>query len=199
MIGQSDDELFHDFKGGSQNAFDKIFKKYYPILCSVAYGYFRNHYLIEEIVCDVFTKIWQNRMNITINISLREYLIKAVHNNCINYYRMQKHVDRIQQEFDNQQEKIYSLFDIGQNPLQYMITKELEENILEAIEKLPSRYKETFKLSRFYGLTYADISVKMGISINSVKQNIKNSLAYLRDILSDYLSIMIILITLIRL
>ncbi|HEY4787604.1 MAG TPA: RNA polymerase sigma-70 factor [Bacteroidales bacterium] len=193
------DELIRELKSGNQHAFDTIFKKYYTFLCIEARGYFKNHQLTEEIVCDVFTKLWQNREYLDIELSLREYLIKAVHNNCISYYRMQKVQEKLKHEVDENQKKAYSLMDISENPLEYTIMNEFEKHINEAIESLPTRYKQAFKLSRFDQMTYEEIAVEMGISINGVKMNMKKALEFLREKLSDYLiSIAIIFISLYR-
>jgi RNA polymerase sigma-70 factor, ECF subfamily len=190
------EDLIRELKMGNQGAFDHIFKKYYKLLCFEARGYFKNSYLIEEVVCDVFTKIWQNKEDLVIATSLREYLIKAVHNNCINYYRMQKVQEKLKQEVDENQKKAFALIDIGQNPLEYTITNELEVHLHKAIETLPDRYKQAFMLSRFNDLTYGEIAIEMGISINGVKMNIKKALEHLRKNLTEYLLTSFILIIL---
>jgi len=196
MADHINTELVCGLKAGKQDAFDMIFKKYYKLLCYEARGYFKNNYLIEELVCDVFTKIWQNRADLTINTSLREYLTKAVRNNCINYYRSQKVQEKLKKDVDENQKRAYSLIDIGQDPLEYTITNELERHLNEAIESLPARYKQAFKLSRFEDMTYEEIAVEMGISVNGVKMNIKKALGNLREKLSDYLIFTTILISL---
>jgi len=189
-------ELIQKLKLGNQNAFDTIFKKYYSFLCYEARGYFKNPHLIEEIVCDVFTKLWQNRESLDIKLSLREYLYKAVHNNCINYYRMQKVQEKLKQGVDENQKKAYSLIDIGQNPLEYTIMNEFEFHVNEAIKSLPPRYKQAFMLSRFEEKTYKEIAVEMGISVDGVKLYMKKALELLRKKLLDYLMIIYLAFTL---
>lgn len=194
MADQINSELILALRNGDQNAFDAIFKKYYKLLCIEAKAYFRDHFLIEEIVCDVFTKIWQKRTELTVNISLREYLLQAVRNNCINYYRMQKVQDKLKKEVDENQKRAYSLVDIGENPLDYTISAELEKNIHEAVESLPGRYKQAFILSRYHDLSYKEIAIEMDISVDGVKMNIKKALEQLREKLSNYLiSIIVVL------
>ena len=187
MVDDLDRDQIKELIAGNEKEFDLIFKKYYKLLCYVARGYFKNNYLVEEIVCDVFTKVWQKRNELPATTSLREYLIKSVHNNCIDYYRMQKVQDKLKQDVDENQKKSYALIDIGQNPLEYAIANELEKKINEAIEALPDRYKEAFKLSRFKNLSYEEISVEMGISVNGVKMNIKKALEHLRKKLAPNL------------
>jgi len=196
MGDSKDEDLIRELKLGKQIAFDTIFKKYYKTLCFEARGYFKNNFLVEEIVCDIFTRIWQNRDHLTITSSFREYLIKAVHNNCVDYYRMQKVQARLKQEVDENQKKAYALIDIGENPLEYTIVNELEMRLGEAIESLPERYRQAFMLSRFKNMTYEEIALEMGISINGVKINIKKALEHLRKKLADFLVILILAILL---
>jgi RNA polymerase sigma-70 factor (family 1) len=165
------------------------------MLCYEARGYIHADHLIEEIVCDVFTRLWQNRESIIITSSLREYLIKSVHNNCIDYYRQQKAQNRLKSNVEENQ-KIYStLADLDENPLDYIVTRELEERIAEAINSLPPQYARAFKLSRFNDLTYEQIAREMGISINSVKTDIKKALAILRKTLFDSFIVFLLMIS----
>ena len=187
----SREEIIKELKKGNREAFEQIFREYYKLLCLEAKGYIHADHLVEEIVCDVFTKIWLNREKLSIQTSLKKYLIRSVHNNCIDYYRHQKFQDKEEKNINSPTEG-YTLADLGENPLDYMITQEMENQILEAIESLPEQYKKTFKLSRFKDLTYGEIATEMGVSVNTVKTNIKNALAKLREILKDFLIVLII-------
>lgn len=194
-MGDKDSKLIRELQAGKETAFDAIFKKYYSLLCIEARGYFKNHFLIEEIVCDVFTKFWQNRNSLKITSSLREYLIKAVHNNCINYYRSQKVQEKLKQDVDENQKKEFALIDLGQNPLEYTLMNELQTHISKAISELPVRYRQAFELSRFENMTYEEIAREMGISVDGVKMNIKKALGHLREKLLDYLMIAVLFFT----
>ncbi len=200
MEDKINDQLIKDLKAGNTIAFDTIFKKYYQLLCIETRGYFRNNYLAEEIVCDVFTKIWQNRQELTITTSLRGYLVKAIHNKCIDYCRNQKIREKVSNYIGDNQQKAFTLTDIGQNPLEYIISTELENNLMEAIELLPPRYKQAFMLSRFQDKTYEEIAIEMSISINGVKMNIKKALEHLRERLKGYLiiSLLVIVISILK-
>jgi RNA polymerase sigma-70 factor, ECF subfamily len=189
----SEEVIIRELKADNRKVFEQVFKKYYPMLYYEARGYTRSNYLAEEIVCDVLTRIWQNREKLFINTSLRDYLIKSVHNSCIDYYRQQKTQEKLKSGLEETYRSNYLLEDLGENPLDYILTLELEEHIQKAIDTLPAQYKKAFQLSRFNDLTYEEIAVEMGISVNSVKTNIKNALSKLRDQLIDYFTIFIIL------
>ncbi|MBN2349191.1 MAG: RNA polymerase sigma-70 factor [Bacteroidales bacterium] len=183
----SSEEIIQELKKGNRLIFEQVFRRYYKMLCLEAKGYISAEYLVEEIVCDVFTKIWQNRESLYIQSSLKNYLIKSVHNKCIDYYRYLKTHNNDEQRISEIHDH-YTLADLDEDPLDYIITQELEEKIKGAIESLPEQYKKAFKLSRFNNLSYSEIAVEMNISVNSVKTNIKNALVKLREKLKDTLS-----------
>lgn len=179
----SDKDIIQKLNSDDREIFDTLFRKYYALLCFEARGYIKSEILIEEIVCDVFTRFWLNRNKLDIKISLREYLVKSIHNKCIDYYRQKKNKGNISIDSDNTGLFTNSLVDLGQNPLEYILTKELEDKINASIESLPPQYRRTFELSRFHNKTYEEIAIEMQISVNSVKTNIKNALAFLRNAL----------------
>jgi RNA polymerase sigma-70 factor (ECF subfamily) len=188
--------LVQQLKDGRSEAFDQIFRLFYKRLCREARGFFRNDHLVEEVVCDVFLKLWNNRDSLEVTSSLNDYLTKAVYNNCVNYYRALKVQEKLKNEVAEQHKQRYSLADLGQNPLEYIITSELEQKLKEAIESLPPRSKEAFKLSRFQNLKYSEIAIEMGISVDGVKMNIKKALEQLREKLDIYLKVMLIVVSL---
>jgi RNA polymerase sigma-70 factor (ECF subfamily) len=188
-------DLIDAIQSGNHKVFEQVFKQHYPLLCYEARAYSRNNDVVEEIVCDVFTRLWTNRESIQIKTSLRDYLVKSVHNSCIDYYRHQKVRNRLKSEIEEHQRIYSTLADLGEDPLEYIVTRELEEKIDRAIEELPEQYKRAFKLSRFSDLTYEEIAIEMGLSVNSVKTNIKNALAALRRNLSDFFILALIIVT----
>ena len=173
--------------------FEKLFRQYYPLLCRIAYGYVREHAVVEEMVNNVFIKFWNNRSNIEIHRSLKDYLFKSTQNMCIDYLRSyQKHRQRTSY-IDEHKIVCATLADLSENPLDYIINHETEQRITEAIDELPERYRLTFKLSRLDELSYDEIANIMSISKNTVKSNLRDAMAILRDKLKD-LIIMLLLI-----
>jgi len=177
----SNDILIERLRYGDERVFEYIFHKYYNLLCYEAKGYIKESYLIEEIVCDVFVHFWLIREKVQIKGHIRDYLVKSVHNNCIDYIRhlstLQNHNNQIQENYTGK----FTLYDLGENPLDYMLTDELSSFINSEIEKLPDQCKKAFKLSRIENLSYEDIAQEMKISLNSVKLYIKNALYKLRE------------------
>lgn len=177
----SNSDIIHEIVMGNRKVFEQVFKEYFPLLIYEARGYIYSYDLADEIVCDVFTRIWVNREKLEIKTSLRDYLIKAVHNTSIDYYRQLKRKETLFSDSDKAEQAKYTLKDLNQSPLDYMLTKELEEKINHAIAALPPQYRRTFILSRFKGLSYENIAREMNLSVNTVKTNIKNALSILRN------------------
>ena len=79
-------------------------------------------------------------------------------------------------------------------PIGQLFEKEITEILEQGIDKLPTACRQVFLLSRDEDMKYSDIANKLGISINTVKAQMKNALARLRELLKDYLNIILILI-----
>lgn len=183
----STDEINDALAAGDSDVFEKVFKKYYVMLCYEANEYVRDTFLAEEIVDDVFCKIWENRSTITIKTSFREYLIQSVHNKSIDQLRKGKVEEDLVDWIEENKTERYHLISLGETPLDYIISEELEEKIDHAIDQLPNQYRRAFTLSRRENLKYEEIAEKMDISINTVKLYLKKALSILRENLKDYL------------
>ncbi len=82
------DKLFYDIAvNDSVSAFRLLFENYYPSLCLFCKRYIDDFDVREDIVQNVFVSIWENRRNICVNSSVRNYLITSVRNGCLNYLR----------------------------------------------------------------------------------------------------------------
>lgn len=181
------DEINDALSAGNSAVFEKVFKKYYVMLCYEANEYVKDSFLAEEIVDDVFCKIWENRSTIVIKTSFREYLIRSVHHKSISYLRKGKNEKDLVDWIEENKTERYNLISLGETPLDYIISEELEEKIDSAIDLLPDQYRKAFVLSRRESLKYEEIAEKMDISVNAVKLYIKKALSSLRENLKEYL------------
>jgi RNA polymerase sigma-70 factor, ECF subfamily len=183
---QIDDNIASKIKVGDKNAFVHIYKVYYKQLVKYAFNLVRNLDIAEEMVQDVIFKLWERRATLNIPDHIKEYLFKAVFNNCINYIKKRKNDDLHLHE--------YSLaYQFVKNDYHdFLVAKELEDNIKKAIESLPEKTCIAFKLNRFEGLTYAEIADKMNISVKGVEYHIINAIRKLSDDLKEYLPYILI-------
>jgi RNA polymerase sigma-70 factor (ECF subfamily) len=162
-----------------ENKLKILFEKYFDKLTIYAYSILHQQEVAEEVVSDVFMNIWEKKESLLKEENLQAYLFKAAHNKCIDYLRSQKTIKN---------QKTITLYSVLENEilvdphfvLEEIFSKNLEEAILKAIEKLPEKRKEIFLLNRIENLSYQQIAEKLSLSINSVKTQISRSVEFLR-------------------
>lgn len=162
MDPKSDQILFKQIKKGDQAALECLFEKYYYRLCDFAFQYVRSFDLTEEIVSDVFLKIWKNRHTLVIRSSFKGYLYTATRNQALNYLKKEGRDWEPLDVLANTPSGNYT-------PDEELIFKELENRIERLINTLPPRRKIIFKLSRIEGFTYREIASILSISIHTVQ------------------------------
>ena len=177
----------------NKTEFEQLFRQYYLTLCNIARGYVRDRMVIEELVNDVFVKFWSCRSEIVIHSSLKDYLCKSTRNACIDYLRANRKYHEQTSYIDEQQIVCTTLADLCEDPLDYLISHETEQRIMQAIDELPERYRLTFKLNRIDELSYDEVAEIMSISKNTVKSNLRDALSILRKKLQDLAVLLLLL------
>lgn len=170
-------------KADDQN-FDDIYTAHYAALHQYAYTLLSDRALAEEMVHQVFLKILEKGGQINVHTSLKAYLYRAVHNECLNYFKHQK---------VKQAHHVYATTAYGvaaESPSGSMQYKELEKQLHAAINELPEQCRTIFQLSRFEELKYAEIALQLGISIKTVEGQMSKALKRLRIQLADYLPLL---------
>jgi RNA polymerase sigma-70 factor (ECF subfamily) len=187
-----DQQLIQSIRNGDMAAFEELYSQYYVFLCVIAGHIVRNTSDAEEIVCDVFLKLWNIREKLDINTSLKGYLIKAVHNTSVNHLAHSRFIRQNSESLSETDQK-FLIWD-SDYPLGQLYEKELTGLLEKAIASLPEGCREVFLLSRKDNLKYSDIACKLEISVNTVKTQLKIALAHLRSDLKDYLAILVIIL-----
>lgn len=184
--------LIEGIRKGDMAAFEELYNRYYVFLCIIAEHIVRNSSDAEEIVSEVFFKLWSIREKIDIKTSLKGYLIKAVHNTSLNYLERDRFINHNSERLSSSDNNLLA-WD-SDYPLGQLYEKEVMEVMENSIASMPEACRNIFLLSRKENLKYSDIACKLEISVNTVKTQIKIALAHLRRDLKDYLTILIILI-----
>lgn len=182
------DQLALRIKLGDEQAFELLYRKLYVKLCAFSNKFLNDPDAAQEIVQDVFTKIWEGREGIDPEASIKSYLFKIAQNLSINTLRRKK--------VESRYIEIYKLIYIEQDEyssLESLIAKDLEEDIINSIAKLPLQCRKIFELSRSEGLKYKEIAETMNISIKTVEAQMSKAFRSLRIELTEYLPILILL------
>jgi RNA polymerase sigma-70 factor (ECF subfamily) len=173
---------------GDESVFNLIFHRYYALLCAVAFQYIPDRQICESLSEDVLFTLWDKREDILPLSSIKAYLMKCVHNKAIDYLRSQE--NKIYEDIDDP----VHCFIPEDELFEKFVATELEKRVNEEIESLPENSRKVFCLSRFENKSYGEIAEILGISVNTVKYHIKSSLNTLRQNLSDYMSVIILLL-----
>lgn len=149
---------------GDQLAFRELYHTFHKRLHYFAFALVKTKEAAEEIVEDVFIRLWNQRSTVTGINNLKIYLYTATKNTALNYLS-RKARESIIEPFDNID---IALQETGVSPEQIMITAEIYQKIRQAVEALPPRCKMIFKLIREDGLRYKEVSEILNISINTI-------------------------------
>jgi RNA polymerase sigma-70 factor, ECF subfamily len=186
----SNQKLIEGIRNGDLASFEELYHQYYVFLCLVAEHIVRNHSDAEEIVSDVFVKLWNIRQQVDISVSLKGYLVKAVHNTSLNYLEKNKMLRKHDNDISLADHKLLAWG--SDYPLGKLYEKEILSLLEKGIAELPEACREIFQLSRSHDLKYSEIASRLGISENTVKTQMKIALSRLKESLKDYLIILII-------
>jgi RNA polymerase sigma-70 factor (family 1) len=165
---------------GDEATFEAVFRQWYAPLCGYAARLTDGDLdAAEDLVQQVFVKLWEQRARLDIAWSLKGYLYKTVHNSALNRLRSvkthSKYLDFNAAQLENEQ-----------TPPDYP-ARELAERLQQALGKLPPQCRHVFELSRFEDLKYREIADQLGISIKTVEAQMGKALRILRLQLADYL------------
>ena len=160
--------------------FQLVFRTYYNLLCNYAFTFTKDEDASEDLVQDLFIKIWEQRRGLLKEASIRYYLFTAVRNNCITWLRREKQSATIQL---TGYETISTTTDYPGE----LMDEEKDEKILleQAIAQLPPKCKEIFLLSRFGKLSYKEIATNLDISPKTVENQLGKALKMLRAFLKE--------------
>lgn len=155
---------------GDLSLFKQMMKEFTPSLTYFAGSIAGNEAEAEEIVADVFIKIWQQRQQTKAPNDVRYYLFKAVKNTALNYLKRNGRRLTHHNEWQIQVSKV-----APQNPQDLMISKERLHEINAAIRSLPPRCRQVFILVKEDGLTYEQVATLLDLSKATV--NVQMTLA----------------------
>lgn len=158
-----------------------LHRRFYNILCNYALRFVSYKEEAQDVVSDVFFRLWRDRENLEFKISSRAYLFTAVRNGAYNYLGREH---KNHEPLDSPSDYISSS---ENNPEQSMVYTELKTDLESAISQLPPRCRKVFLLSRNEGLKYKEIALELGITPKAVEANMCRALKSLRHSLGHYL------------
>jgi RNA polymerase sigma-70 factor, ECF subfamily len=174
-----DTDIIGRIRQGDVKQFESLFRSSYVSLVRYAKTLLKDQDTSEEIVQDLFFRIWQDREKIKIESSLNGYLFRAVHNRCLHFIEHSRIVEKHAEEMSFRQPES------SESPSDILNYKELQAKIASILEKLPERCGQIFCMNRFEGLKYNEIAEKLSVSVKTVEANMGRALKEFRKELTE--------------
>lgn len=176
---ENEKELLLLLSKGNEEALKLIYQKYWQRLFISAYNVLKDKEGSEDIIQEIFIQLWQRRETLNITTSLGAYLFTATRYQVFHFIRK---VPGRPELFENLQERFST--DAPDLPL---YAKDLQQRVDVAVENLPEKCRDIYKLSREQHLSYKAIADHLQISTKTVENQLSIALKKLRDALGDFL------------
>jgi len=156
-----------------------VFKQYYNPLCNFAASILKDKKLAEDVVHDVFEKLWDKRSELNINDNEKSYLFTSVRNKAIEVIRKNKSDQKLEVDYIN------STLENGLDEVsdKYL----LKEKLYRSIRQLPPKCQKVFLLNKINGLTYIEIADDLDISVKTVENHMGKAFRLLREMMKNNL------------
>lgn len=169
------DKIIAELAQGKSSSLDELFYYYYPRLYNFSKTFLKSEDGIDDVLQEVFIKIWQNRENIKSKTTFNAYIYTITRNLLFNELRSRLNNQKTRDEL----EKLsvageYESFGEAE-------FNDLKEKIEKVIDELPPRQREIFKLSRTEGLSHKEIADKLKITAKTVEYHITQSTSFIKQ------------------
>ncbi|WP_430973898.1 RNA polymerase sigma factor [Sunxiuqinia rutila] len=172
-------DLIRELKAGDRKAFQQVFNAYSERLFHFAYSYLKDVNETEEIVQDVFLRLWEIKSEIDVEKSFKSFLYKITVNKVFNHLKRQI----VRQKYEDYVLKLEPEYPI--TPEESLSQKELEANLLKMLGKLPEQKRKIFELSKLKGFSNAEIAEQLGVSVRTVENQVYRASKFLRERLAE--------------
>ena len=174
------DNLLKKISRDDEAAFEALFFHYFKWLTSVSISITGKKEIAEEIVQDVFLKLWEKRRQIEEITNIETYLFVAIKNRSLNYLKSTK--KEVMMDLDAQTPSLQ----YGLTPESTLLNQELELKLDQAIAGLPEKCRHIFQLIRMQGHSYKAAAEILGISAKTVENQLSIALKKIRGVLDEY-------------
>lgn len=172
--------LIQLMKKNDGKAFEEFFNLLYPRFYRYAYLYLKSDVLTEELVSDVFLKLWNVRDKLNEIKQLEFYLFRSVKNQALTYLKRNSRQPEPITEFIKSKLVEYS------QPESQLIDAELSDKIESAVNSLPQKCQTIFRMVREDRLSYKHVAVLLDISQKTVENQMSTALKRLKMVVEDY-------------
>jgi RNA polymerase sigma-70 factor (family 1) len=178
----NEEEILTMLAGGDRLAFEQVYNRYFVIVTRLGYQYLKRTELVEDLVQEVFSTVWDLRADFTRVQNFEAYFFTMSRNLALAHFRKLVREESLRKEVDSQRQ-------ITENNIEsYLTVKEFEELINQAVEELPAPHKRVFQMGKVEGMTHKAIALQMDVSQQTVKNYMVLALKALKHRLRHHIT-----------
>jgi len=171
----SDSDLAGKVKTGEKNAYQELFERYSPRIYQFSLSYLKNKSDAEELVQDIFLKIWEKREMLDVSKNIKSFIFKVAVNTIYDFIR-HKNIENAFNDFARANFETDS-----NNTWHTVIFDEMTANLKELVAKLPEQQQKIFQLSKEEGLASEEIAEKLNLSKRTVENHLYRAVSFLKE------------------
>lgn len=180
----SDEELVEKIKKGDIDAYEEIIKKYENKVCGIIYHMIKNQNDVEDLVQEVFIKVYKNLSKFKGDSSLYTWIYKITVNLCLDEVKKRKNIIYLDEKLEVEDGELErELPSSDKTQVELYEEKELKEKLHKCIGKLPEKQRVMIVLRDIKGFSYEEISEITSVKLGTVKSQINRARLKLKELL----------------
>ncbi|WP_341215393.1 RNA polymerase sigma-70 factor [uncultured Wocania sp.] len=187
ISNSNDIEFLKKLKKGNQEAYNYLVNAYHHELCVYAGSLSRDIFLAEDIVQNVFLKLWEQRDKLNTKFSIKGFLYRSVYNEFIDQYRKKMTLTSVEEHYNRKLNAIVE--EDNSTDMANLIALVKQE-----IQALPPKCKEMFLLSKQEGLTNIEIAQYLKVSTKAVERQMTRAFSTLRKKVGEKMHTVLLLL-----
>lgn len=176
---QFETDLVKAVNGKNEKAWKMFFQAYYEALCNHGFRILQDENVVEDIVQELFIRLWDGNMTFENEKALTVYLYRSVTNNVLKYLRDHKSEVEKLKKWSAEEEGVFA-----EDEFSSVVREEVLRQLRDLIRQLPASRRDIILMS-MEGMSGEEISEKLGVSINTVKQQKYRAYKYIKERLGD--------------
>ena len=172
--------LVREVRKGNEKAFTQLYDSYKDRIHAYALKLLKSEAFAQELLQDVFMKVWQKRETLDPSLSFTSFLYTVARNKCFDFLEKASNDEKLKQAIFHESQRAYTAADLQ------IITSDFEKIKKQAYETLPPKRRAIFEMSREEGMSYEEIGMALGISTHTVKSQMNKALHTLKVFLREH-------------